>query len=138
MPTLSASLTGFVPGDHISLRRTIDREGGGVSDEVLPNGVNVDKAWFTVKERSSDDDADALVQKEITSVSSADGEIENTGAGNVDPVLRFDLLPADTEAIGAVRTRYYDVQVLTSAGKIYTPEAGRTKATTEQITLDED
>lgn len=135
MPTLEARVTGFLPGDDLSLRRTIDRDGGGVADEVLADGVTITKAWLTVKADPTDADVDALVQKEVTTTDVAGtGEIEDDGTGDTDPVIRFDLEPADTAAIGT-KPRPYDVQVLTSGGKLYTPERGRIYATSSQVTL---
>ncbi len=135
-PTLDAIVTGFVTGDDVSLRRTIDRDGGGVSDEALASGVTIARAWLTVKAAESDADADALVQKEVTTTNVAGtGQIENDGTGDVDPVIRFDLVPADTEAIG-LTARYFDVQVLTNGAKLYTPEVGRIRASKKGITLD--
>ena len=134
MPTLDGSITGFVTGDHLSLRRTIDRDGGGVADEVLPAGVTISTAWLTIKEAAADLDADALVQKEITTIAvDGTGHIEDDGTGDTDPVLRFDLIPADTVAIG-MSDRYYDVQVLTSSDRLYTPEVGTIAATASQVT----
>jgi hypothetical protein len=128
-------VTDFVPGDNISLRRTIARDGGGVPDEVLPDGATIVKAWFTIKEKVSDADGDALIQKEITTLASAGiGEIENDGSGDTDPVLRFDLVPANTLVIGVLPKRY-DVQVLTSTGEVYTPEVGKIYASTQQVTI---
>lgn len=134
MPTLNGQITDFVPGDDFGLRRKIDRDGGGVADETLASGVTVSKAWLTVKAKLSDADVDALVQKEITTTNvPGTGEIEDNGTGDTDPVLRFDLDPDDTEAIG-VSPRHYDVQVLTSGSKLYTAEKGRIYGGADQVT----
>lgn len=52
------------------------------------------------------------------------GQIEDDGTGDVDPILRFDLVAADTLGIGS-GSRFYDIQVKTNTNKIYTPEKGR-------------
>lgn len=136
MPTLDATVTGFVAGDDLSLRRTIDRDGDGDSDEALASGVVIDRAWLTVKADPSDADADALLQKEVTTADSAGtGQIEDDGDGDVDPIVRFDLEPDDTETIGTT-PRYFDVQVRTGGGKIYTAERGRIYAKVSQLTDD--
>lgn len=135
MPTLDGVIKKFVAGDDLSIRRTIDRDGDGESDFAMAPGVTVTRAWFTVKEDIDDLDADAIVQKEITTGAVAGvGQIENDGAADADPILRFDLLPEDTAAIG-MKAKEYDIQVLCSNLKTYTPERGRIYATS-QVTLD--
>lgn len=134
MPTLDGVIKKFVAGDDLSIRRTIDRDGDGETDFAMVSGVTVSRAWLTVKDDLANPDP-GLVQKEITTSNvPGTGQIENNGTGDVDPVLRFDLTPANTIAIGT-KSREYDVQVLLSNGKIYTPERGRIFATS-QVTLD--
>ncbi len=129
MPDLKAKIKAVVEGDALTIRRTIDRQGSG-----LASGATLTKAWLTIKSSFDDTDPSALVQKEITTTDQPGiGQIEDDGAGDVDPVVRFDLLAADTEAIvdaarvtaGLVTEKYYDIQVLTSAGGPYTGERGR-------------
>ena len=120
MPTLNAELKNLVAGDNISLRRTIDRVASG-----FEAGVTITQAWCTAKAAFTDADP-GLVQKSITTTAvPGTGQIENDGTGDVNPVLRFDLLAADTAAIGTTK-RFFDVQVKTNAGLLYTPELGET------------
>lgn len=120
MPSLEATIKGFVVGDDLGIKRTIDR-----SLSKLPNGTTIVLAWMTVKKKVADTDVEAVFQKVITTSNQAGiGQIENDGAGDVDPVLRFDLVRADTLGIGT-RARFYDIQVKTNTNKIYTPEKGR-------------
>lgn len=92
----------------------------------VPTGHTVSKAWLTIKRKAADLDADALIQKEITTTAGAAGEItdEVTDSGTLS--MYFDL--ADTEtgiaAIKANKTYYYDVQVRLSDGQIHTLESG--------------
>ena len=131
MPSLKSKIIGlFVVGDDVSIRRTIDRSVSG-----LTAGTTITEAWMTCKINAVDVDP-GLFQKIITTTDvPGTGQIENNGTGDVDIVVRFDLLPADTVAIGAVLIRQFDIQVLTNGGQIYTPERGEIKAV-EQVTLD--
>lgn len=128
MPDLDARITQFVEGDSLSIRRTIDRTLSG-----LTTGVVVTKAWLTVKANEGDADP-GLVQKAITTTNQAGvGQIEDDGTGDVDIVLRFDLTPTNTLAISTTG-RFYDIQVLTDGGAIYTPEKGQIRAKAQVTT----
>ncbi len=119
MPTLDSRITDVVVGDDLSIRRTIDFAKTG-----FPTGTTINKAWLTVKSGIADADP-GLFQKAITTTGIAGtGEIENDGAGDVNMVVRFDLIPVDTLAIGPTLLRHFDIQVKTTAGQIYTPEKG--------------
>jgi len=87
--------------------------------------VYITKGWLTIKDDESDADIDAIIQKEITTSDvPGTGQLEDDGSGDGDPILRFDLVPADTRAIGSTH-RYYDIQILLSANSsIYTGEKG--------------
>jgi len=125
MPTLDSQLRDIVMGDDISIRRTIDRAQSG-----FQAGVTITNAWFTVKAELADADP-GLVQKDVTTTDvPGTGQIENDGTGDVNMVVRFDLLPADTVAIDTL-LRHFDIQVKTNGGQIYTPEAGGIAATRE-------
>jgi hypothetical protein len=122
MPNYKATITGFAVGDDLLVRRTINR-----SASNLPTGVSIAQAWLTVKENESDADVDALVQKDITTTDvSGTGQIEEDGsaqAGDANPILRFDIAASDTRTIGN-NHRWYDIQVKTDTGAIYTGEKG--------------
>lgn len=127
MPTLDSQLRDIVMGDDISIRRTIDRALSG-----FLTGVTITNAWLTVKAEPEDADP-GLFQKAVTTADVPGiGQIENNGTGDVDMVVRFDLLPADTVAIDTL-LRHFDLQVKTNGGQIYTPEKGRI-AGTQQVT----
>lgn len=128
MPNLSARIKDIVEGDSLAIRRTIDRTASG-----LATGVTISNGWMTVKK--DQDDADpGLFQKAITTTDTPGvGQIENDGTGDVDPVVRFDLVAADTRLI-AGDERHYDIQVKTNGAAIYTGEVGRISVV-EEITL---
>lgn len=131
MPSLESKIIGeIVVGDDVSIRRTI-----GFAASGFATGITIVEAWLTVKLDAADADP-GLFQKIITTTDvPGTGEIENDGTGDVDMVVRFDLVPADTVLIGAVLIRQFDIQVLTSGGQIYTPERGTINAIA-QVTLD--
>ena len=123
MPTLDSQIRDIVIGDDISIRRTIDRTLSG-----FLAGTTITNAWLTIKAAVADADP-GLVQKAITTSDVPGmGEIEDDGTGDVDMIVRFDLVPADTVAI-ATSLRFFDIQVKTTGGQIYTPEKGRIAAT---------
>ncbi len=131
MPTYSNRLSGFAEGDAITIRRTISRITSG-----LAAGVTITKAWMTCKTNKGDADP-GLWQKAITTTDvPGTGQIENDGTGDVNPILRFDLNPADTRRAGisAEPGLYYDVQVKTNGGAVYTPENG-TLLAEDEITV---
>jgi len=121
MPNYNATISGFAIGDDLLVRRTINR-----SASNLPTGVAIASAWLTIKEDESDADP-GLIQKAITTIDvSGTGQIEEDGsasAGDADPILRFDLTDTDTRSIGT-NHRWYDIQVKTDTGAIYTGEKG--------------
>lgn len=129
MPDFNAVIDGFTAGDDLIVRRTIDR---AASDFIA--GETVTRAWMTVKSSRSDLDADALVQKDVTTSDVAGtGQVENDGTGDVDPVVRFDLVGSDTEGLTRP-SKYYDIQLKTSENRIVTVEVGTILAET-QVTL---
>jgi len=121
MPNYNAQISGYAVGDDLLVRRTVNR-----SASNLPTGVVIAQAWMTIKELESDADP-GLLQKDITVADvSGTGQIEEDGgaqAGDADPILRFDLTDADTRIIGN-NHRWYDIQVKTDTGSIYTGEKG--------------
>ena len=92
----------------------------------LPEGNTAVKAWFTLKRRRSDSDADAVIgPKEITTEADDAGQITDaTSTTDLALALYFDLTHTETGALQAYRRYYYDVQILTTSGAIYTCELG--------------
>lgn len=120
MPTLDATITGFVAGDTIEVRRTVTDLSGSMTI-----------AWLTVKRNERMSDTDALIQKEITTGDDpGTGEIVNAGAEGASGELRFDFTTNDTELMGdSIWT--YDIQVKLNTDEIFTPEKG-----TIELTMD--
>lgn len=118
MSTLTESITGFVVGDDLEIRRT-------VSELSAPIAI----AWLTVKLYAEQADEDAILQKEITTDDEAGiGQIENAGSAEVDGELRFDLTQANTTALGTLEY-VHDIQIKLTSGKVFTLEKGTMQLT---------
>lgn len=120
MPTLDSRIDDVVVGDDLTIRRTI-----GFALTGFPTGTTINKAWLTVKAAIGDADPGLFQKAVTTSDVVGTGQIENDGTGDVDMVVRFDLLPANTTAIGPTKLREFDIQVKTAGGQVYTPERGQ-------------
>jgi len=122
MPTLDETITGFVTGDNLEIRRAITE---------LP--AEIATAWLTVKRYARQADDEALFQKEITIVDDPGvGQIVDPGGGGDDGDLRFDFTSTDTTALGSAAW-VYDIQLVLTTGVVYTPEKG-TIALTADVT----
>lgn len=117
MPTLNSEIKNIVAGDNIDIIRTIGN---------LPAGQTLVKAWFTVKKRQTD--TTFIFQKVIIpSVVIGQGVITDIGTSGVGAV-RFELKPPDTKLLVLRKVYFFDLQVRTSLGSIFTPELGRIRA----------
>lgn len=124
MPNYRATINEFVAGDDKTLRFTVDG---------VPTSNVCIKAYLTIKADIEDADP-GLVQKVITTGSvPGKGQIEDTGAGGGTAVLRFELEPADTAAIGTER-RAFDVQMVLAGGELNTPWVGWIYASAPEVT----
>ena len=120
MSDLGVSISGFVVGDDLEINRTITG---------LPSAIAT--AWLPVKREPTQEDGDAILSKTITTGDvPGTGQIETAGGPGVDGVLRFDLEPADTRALGALEW-IHDIQIELSNGALYTVEIG-----TIELTMD--
>ena len=120
MPTLDATITVFVTGDTIQVRRA----GTDLSGSIT-------LAWLTVKLNDRVSDTDALIQKEITTGDvPGTGQIVGAGAEGASGDLRFDFTSDDTELMGD-SVWSYDIQVKLDTDEIFTPEKG-----TVELTMD--
>lgn len=115
MPDLDAIINNFAVGDDFDVEREITG---------IPDGATLTKAWLTVKTRPVDVDVDAIFQIEITTayVSGA-GQITDDGADGTGGV-RFEVSKTNSALLQPERKYYFDVQVKSNTGKIYTPYAG--------------
>ncbi len=118
----------IVIGDDFTIQRTYTS---------VPVGGTITKAWFTVKASDRQIDADALMQLDITTSLTANGQI--TDADTTDGIIAMVFkLPRAKTALALPNLEYgYDVQVKASDGLIHTMELGtvsfargRTDATT--------
>ncbi len=122
MPTLNSEIKEFVAGDDLDVIRTIGN---------LPAGQTLTKAWFTVKTEENlllPGDTNIVFQKVITAINvPGQGQITDIGASGTGAVL-FELTDTDTALLTAKTVFFFDIQVLTSTGKLLTPELGRIRA----------
>ena len=129
MPTLNAVITSLVQGDGIDITVTVTKTTGNfVADAIT-------KAWFTVKSKVTDSDANALFQKVITTADVVGvGQITDDGAVSGTGSIRVELTNADTILLSGNKSYPFDLQLLTTSGgsiKPYTPWAGVIKMTPE-------
>lgn len=119
MSDLAASITGFVAGDDLEVRR-------GVTE--VPSAL--DKAWLTIKRHDNEADAQAILQKVITTADvPGTGQIEDDGGGDGEATVRFDFTDADTLLLGGA-SFVYDIKVKCSTGdKLYRIEVGTIQLT---------
>lgn len=105
----------FVAGDAFTVNRNITG---------IPAGRTLAKAWLTIKQAPTDADP-GILQKVITPVDQPGiGHISDTGAGDQEADLRFDVTALDSTAIGAARRFVYDVQLMLDNDEISTYELG--------------
>jgi len=97
-------------------------------DDGDPKDLTGAKIWFTVKEKLTDSDANAKIQKRNTAAGGGPTEIEVTNPTGGQ--CEVHLVPADTEDLDPA-TYHYDIQVLLADGKTYT-------VTRDRITFKED
>jgi hypothetical protein len=110
-------------GDDLQIERDI-----GDIDPLDP----LIKAWLTVKAKMSDTDAQAALQKVITTAAVPGvGQITEDGSelqGNGTGTTIFQLTAAETAALGTIIRYFYDIQGKSATGKVYTsqhPDTGR-------------
>lgn len=114
MSVLNGTINDLVAGDDLDVKRTITD---------IPAGQTLVKGWLTFKGNLNTADP-GLLQKVITATPVVDvGQITDAGASGTGAVL-FQLTKADTAALPIGKPTAYDIQVKTSAGKIYTAERG--------------
>lgn len=105
----------IVMGDDFTVERTYTS---------VPVGGTITKAWFTVKASDRALDVDALMQLDITTALTANGQItdDDTTDGIIAMVFK---LPRAKTILATPSLQYgYDVQVLASDGLIHTMELG--------------
>jgi hypothetical protein len=110
----------YFAGDDLQIEH--DVTGVDTTDALI-------KAWLTIKTSASVLDASATLQKIITvNAVQGTGQITENGSelqGNGTASLVFQLTAADTALLGSSMRYYYDIQVKTATGKIYTTTTGQ-------------
>jgi len=121
MPLEANNITMYIRDDR-TLSVAADTEKGA------PVDLTDAKLWFTVKQRATDLDADALIQKRTANAGGSDGEIKviTPATGKAE----IYVVPADTVDMNP-GTYIYDIQVTLANGKTYT-------ITRDKITFKED
>ena len=113
---LRVRITEFVAGDDLRITRLYT----GLTGNII-----ISYAYLTIKSSVSGEDASALLQLQITTNETTAGKItdELTTGGSVQ--MHFDLTAEQTATFEPFKPYYYDVQLVTSLGAIYTAEMGR-------------
>jgi hypothetical protein len=107
------TITG-VGGDTLKVRRYVKN--------IDPTDL-LTKAWLTVKADLADADP-GVVQKSITTTySPGNGQIVDAGATDGKGEILFELTAQNTADIESTGV-YYDIQLKTAAGALYTFELG--------------
>ena len=121
-PKYDDKIDNIILGDAFTLQKNVWQ---------IPAGLTVNKAWFTLKPAEDTDVTDALklIQKIITTVASADGQITQPGIdseGSRVATVTFYVLPPDTFNLNPDFEYPWDIQVRlsSSADAIYTPYKG--------------
>lgn len=115
MTTTDGIINDFVNGDDLEIERSITS---------IPTGVLLEAAWFMVKRKYSDSDADALISKTINTVETAGvGWIEDTGVDGTG-LIHFFLTPDDTILLTALSEYPYSIKIKLNNDKFNTPELG--------------
>lgn len=111
---LEKNIDGYVSGDPFKIPFTAE---DWPSDRIL------DTAYFTVKRKATDSDADAILQKTITEVESSDGQITATGSGKrADGVFIVD---KTSSALIEPHKRYaYDIRLIANDATPFTLAMG--------------
>jgi hypothetical protein len=113
MSELAATITGFVVGDNLEIRRT-----------VTDLTAAITTGWLTLKRHHGQADGDAKLQKAITTTDVPGvGQVVTAGGVGVNGVIRFDLGQADTLGLGTSRW-IYDIQIRQSDVQVFTLETG--------------
>lgn len=127
MPNLADTISGFVKGDDLDIRRTIQN---------IPATQTLAEAKLTIR---SVDLLTIVLSKTITpSLVAGQGHITDTGADGEGAVW-FQLTGSttgDTTSLTAGTAYPFDIQCKTSAGKYYTPVKGTITATEEITRVD--
>lgn len=115
--TAEDTLNPIAKGDARTVRRTFTK---------LPPGAVITKAWLTIKQSDRDSDAQALIQKDITTSLTAKGRITDADTDDGQIAMFFEITKEDTaqSAINPNQAYLFDIQVLRSTGQPHTLAKG--------------
>lgn len=109
------NISQVVPGDTFRLLRSLG---------TLPYDSELAHAYLTVKKDPQDSDVRSVIKKDITLTNAAGvGLITKEDNGSYD--IYFELTGLDTNLLDASSTYYYDLQIETEDGNVYTVEFGK-------------
>lgn len=112
MAAINQVISKKVAGDDIRVDRTYPD---------LPSGETVNKAYLTVKQRESDADP-GIFQITITGTLTSSGHV--TDGATPDVSLFFNILKTQSALLKPLVSYFYDVQLHTADGDIWTAEKG--------------
>lgn len=112
--TITFRIEDFVAFDDFEIERTVS---------VIPSGAILQTAWFTVKKKFTDDDANAIISKIATSTQTSGGWIEDTGADGTG-LVHFYLTPSETGLLVPYSEYPYSIKTKLVSGIVTTPESG--------------
>ncbi|HXI14820.1 MAG TPA: hypothetical protein VNM48_00515 [Chloroflexota bacterium] len=97
----------------------------------VPAGEALTKAYLTVKTDPQDPDP-GVIQKTITAVLDASGQITDTGAGDTQAAVLFIVTNVDTSLLVEGTLYYWDIKAITAGGNY--PTARDTFTVTRGVT----
>lgn len=115
--TAKDRLNPIAKGDARTVRRTYRK---------LPTGALLSKAWLTIKKRETDLDAQALIQKDITTSPTVKGQITDADTAGGEITMFFEITKEDTaQSQIKVGVEYpFDIQILRATGQPHTLSKG--------------
>lgn len=128
MAVIDQEIRDITAGDAGGIRR---------SYTIAPSTLSLtfSKIYFTVKTRRKDLDANAIIQKSITTTLTGDGQITKP-ATSPDQVIQFYVLltKEETALLQPGKSYWYDFQGITNLGEPYTFETESKIITLQGIT----
>lgn len=104
MAKLGVTITGFVIGDDLPIERVYSKQ---------PLNMEIGSAYFMIKNREADDDADALISKHIFPILSGPGQItkENSGSEGTFAMI-FYCFKTETATLRAGKPYFYGMKII--------------------------
>jgi hypothetical protein len=118
VPLLDDSGLPFMAGDAFPVTRT-------VTD--IPAGRTLTKGYLTIKNAKTDADPGVLQKAVTTTNVPGTGQIIDDGAADGTGIVRFEVTKENSAALGANRTRFYDIKLFLDNGDPSTLQDGPVK-----------